>query len=172
MVSIFSFLRADRSVLRQVMAIERYRTAVMRNPPCSPRSCFRLFVAPSGGGCLRVGYYIDPLRIRRGLGVVVVVPVPPLVRRGFGITLGRVLPSLLAAKRRDVQLAPGGPHRLVAPADDKVCAEDLPAVTEKHIVAVPFIDAEVFVEAVGDGVPGHVPLHACLQTRDVRLRGA
>src|SRR5260370_8157168 len=54
---------------------------------------FRLCVAPSGGGSFRVGYYIDPLRVRRGLGVVVVVPVPPFVRRGLGVTLSRVLPS-------------------------------------------------------------------------------
>src|SRR6266576_7262990 len=66
---------------------------------------FRLCV-PLSGGFLRVGYDIDPLRVRRGLGVVVVVPVPPLVRRGLGVTLGRVLPSLLPAERRDVEVAP------------------------------------------------------------------
>src|SRR5260370_28499920 len=43
----------------------------------------RPFVAPSQGGALRVGDYIHPLRVRRGFGVVVVVPVPPLVRRGL-----------------------------------------------------------------------------------------
>ena len=49
---------------------------------------FLLFVAPSGGSSLRVGYDVDPLRVRRGFSVVVVVPVPPLVRRGLGVTLG------------------------------------------------------------------------------------
>src|SRR5438105_2349716 len=46
------------------------------------------------------------------------------------------------------------------------------AVAEEHVVAVPFIDAEVRVEAVGDGVPGHLPAHPRLQARDVRLRRA
>src|SRR5260370_33016952 len=133
---------------------------------------FRLCRAPSGGGSFRVGYYIDPLRVRRGLGVVAVVPVPPLVRRRLGVTLWRVLPSLLTAKRRDVEIAPGGPHRLVAAVVDEVCAEHPVAAAEEHIVAVPFIDAEVLVEAVGHGVPGHPPAHPRLKARDLRLRRA
>src|SRR5262245_54919171 len=133
---------------------------------------FRLFVAPSGGGSLMVVYVIDPLRVRRGLGVVVVVPAPPLVRRGLGITLWRVFPCLLTAERRDVEVAPSGPHRLVAAAVDEVCAEHPLAVAEEYAVAVPFIDAEVRVEAVGDGVPRHLPAHPRLQARDVRLRRA
>src|SRR5262249_58481066 len=91
---------------------------------------FRLFVAPSQGGSLRVGYDVDPLRVRRGLRVVVVVPVPPLVRRGLGVTLWRVLPSLLTAERRDVEVAPDGPHRPVAPGVDKVSAEHPLALPE------------------------------------------
>src|SRR5262245_4571749 len=59
---------------------------------CSTR--FRLFGAPSGCRCLRVGYYIDPLRVRRGLGLVVVMPVPPLVRRRLRVACRRVLPLL------------------------------------------------------------------------------
>src|SRR2546430_6256030 len=86
----------------------------------APLARFRLCVALSEGGFSSVGH-LDPLRVRRGLGVVVVVPVPPLVRRGLGITLWRVLPSLLTAERRDVEVAPGGPHRLVAAAVDEVC---------------------------------------------------
>src|SRR5215472_16172797 len=86
------------------------------------RSCFRFCLALSRG-FVRVGYYVDPLRVRQGLGVVVVVPVPPLVRRGLGVTLRRVLPSLLTTERRDVEVAPGGPHRLVAAVVDEVCAE-------------------------------------------------
>src|SRR5580704_18274481 len=74
---------------------------------------FLLCVAPSGGS-LRVGYYVDPLGVRRGLGVIVVVPVPPLVRCSLGITLWRVLPSLLSAERREVEIAPDAPHRFVA----------------------------------------------------------
>src|SRR6201987_1927712 len=72
-----------------------------------------LCVALSEGGFSSVGH-LDPLRVRRGLGLVVVVPVPPFVRRGLGVTFWRVLPSLLTAERRDVKVAPGGPHRLVA----------------------------------------------------------
>src|SRR5437867_3979137 len=77
-------------------------------------ACFLLFLAPSQSGSLRVGDYIDPLRMRRGLCVVVVVPVPPLVRRCLRVTLWRVFPSFLTTERRDVQIAPDGPHGLVA----------------------------------------------------------
>ena len=110
-----------------------------------------------GGGSFRVGDDIHPLRMRRRFGSVVVVPVPPLVRRGLRITLRRVLPSFLTAERREVEVAPGASHRLVAAAVDEVCAEHLVAVAEEHIVAVPLVDAEVFVEAVCHGVPGHTP---------------
>src|ERR1700728_4164306 len=140
------------------------------------RSCaaasLRLCIAPSGGGSLRVGYDIDPLRVSRGLGVVVVVPVPPRVRRCLGVTLWRILPGFLTAKRRDIEVAPGGPHRLVATVVDEVCAEHPLALAEEHVVAVPLIDAEVHIEAVGNGVPGHVPAHPRLQARDVCLRRA
>src|SRR5271168_1483362 len=71
---------------------------------------FLLCGPPSGGGFLRVSDYIDPLRVGRGLCVVVVVPVPPLVWRGLGVTLRRVLPSLLTAERGDVEVAPCRPH--------------------------------------------------------------
>src|SRR6266481_7976694 len=100
-----------------------------------------LCVALSEGGFSSVGH-LDPLRVKRGLGVVGVVPVPPLVRRGLGVTLWRVLPILLTAERRDIEVAPGGPHRLVAACVDEVGAEHPIAVAEKHVVAVPFIDAE------------------------------
>src|ERR1035438_6670396 len=118
------------------------------------RSCFLLCCALSGG-FLRVGCYVDPLHVRRGFGFVVVVPVPPLVWRGLGGTLWRILPSLLTAERRKVEVAPGGPHRLVAAVVDEVGAEHPLAVAEEHVVAVPFINAEVFVEAVGDRSEEH-----------------
>src|SRR6185369_15821315 len=92
----------------------------------------RLF---SGGGNL------DPLRVRRRLGIVVVVPVPPLVRRRLRVTLRRVFPNLLPAERRDVEVAPNGPHRLVAANIDEVRTEDPLAVANEHVVAVPFMDA-------------------------------
>jgi hypothetical protein len=55
----------------------------------------------------------------------------------------------LTAERRHVEVAPGGSHHLVAAAVDEVCAEHPLAVAEEHIVAVPFINSEVRVEAVG-----------------------
>src|SRR5712692_10565199 len=152
------------------------RAAPVRKGPAARRrrsgrpslARFRPCVALLEGGFSSVGH-LDPLRVRRGLGVVVVVPVPPLVRRGLGVTLWRVLPGLLTPERRDVEVAPGAPHRLVAAAVDEVCAEHLVTVAEEHVVAVPFIDAEVLVEAVCDGVPRHLPTHPRLQARDVRL---
>src|SRR5580704_4952210 len=141
--------------------------------PCKSNSLarFRLCVWISEGGFPRVGH-LDPLRVRRGPCVVVVMPVPPLVRRSLGVTLWRVFPNLLPTERGEVEVAPGSPHRLVAAVVDEVCAEYPVAVAEEYVVAVPFIDAEVSVEAVGDGVPGHYPAHPRLQARDVRLRRA
>src|ERR1035438_3910441 len=100
------------------------------------------------------------------------MPVPPLVWRILRITLWRVLPSLLTAERCEVEIAPGGSHRLVAPAVDEICAEHPVAVAEEYVVTVPFIDAEILVEAVGHAVPRHLPAHLCLQAHDVRLRCA
>src|SRR5258708_4684361 len=125
-------------------------------------TCFCLCVALSEGGFSSVGH-LDPLLVGRGLGVVVVMPVPPLVGRGLWVTIWRVLPSLLPAEGREVEVAPGGPHRFIAAVVDEVCAEHSVAVAEEHVVAVPFIHAQVLVEAVDDGVPGHLPAHPCLQ---------
>src|SRR5262249_19119432 len=130
---------------------------------------FSLFVAPALSGPLRVGDDIDPLRIRRRLGAVVIVPVPPLVRRRLRVTLRRVLPGLLTAERRHVEIAPGGSHRLITAIVDEVSAEHSLAIVEEHVVAVPLVDAEVHIEAVRDGVPRHLPSHPRFQTRDVGL---
>src|SRR5919108_5749228 len=94
---------------------------------------FRLCVALSKGRFSGVGN-LDPLRVRRGLGGIVVVPVPPFVRLGLGITLWRVLPSLLTAQRRDVEIAPDGTHGLVAAVIDEVSAEHSLAIAEEHVV--------------------------------------
>src|SRR5260370_8791659 len=133
-----------------------------------PRSGFRRCDALSGG-FLRAGNYIDPLRVRRGLGVVVVVPVPPLVRRGLRIAFRRVLPSLLTAERCYVEIVPDGPHLLVAAIVDEVGAEDAVAVADEHVVAVPFAHAEVGVQAVGDCVPRHLPPPPRLHALDLPL---
>src|SRR5262249_55422648 len=134
-----------------VMLLSPFQAKAAEWRPSSAR--FLLFLAPSLGGSLRIGDDIDPLRVRRRLGVVVVVPVPPLVGRCLGVTLWRVLPSLLTTERCDVEIAPDRPHRLVAAVVDEICAEHLTAVAEEHVVPVPFIDAKVLVEAIGHGVP-------------------
>src|SRR5215469_18944650 len=99
------------------------------------------------GGFSSLGH-LDPLRVRRGLGVVVVVPVPPLVPRGLGVTLWRVLPLLLTPERGHIKIAPGAPHRLVAAVVDEVRAKHTLTVADECVVAVPLVHAEVDVEAV------------------------
>src|SRR6516225_3944884 len=49
-----------------------------------------------------------------------VVPLPPLVRRGLRVALGRVLPFLLATERGNVEIVPRAPHLLVAAAVNEV----------------------------------------------------
>src|SRR5215475_9129727 len=72
--------------------------------------------------------HLNPLRVGSALGVIVVVPVPPFVRRGLRIARQRVFPGFLAAERRDVEVAPGGAHRFVAPAIDEIGSEHPPVV--------------------------------------------
>jgi len=97
------------------------------------------------------------------------VEAPPLIRRGLGIALGRVLPLLLAPERREVEVGPGAAHRLVAAVVDEVGAEDPLAVAEEGVRAVPLVHAEVGVEFVRNGVPGHLPAHPRLPAVDLRL---
>src|SRR5437667_11177558 len=101
------------------------------SPPCQPRSRFRRVTLSLEGGFSSVGH-LDPLRVRRGLGVVVVVPVPPLVRRGLGVALLRVLPLLLTTEGRHIEVAPVGSHRLVAAAVDEVFAAHPLAVSDEY----------------------------------------
>src|SRR5689334_9962156 len=103
---------------------------------------------------------LDPFRVGRGFSSVVVVPVPPLIRRCLWIALGRVLPDLLAAKRGDIEVTPRGPHGLVASIVNEVGAEHLVAIADEHVMAVPFIDAEIGVKAVRDRIPGYLPAHS------------
>src|SRR5438105_15799592 len=101
-----------------------------------------------------------------------VVPDPPLVRRGLGITLRRVLPLLLAPERSDVEVVPGVSHLLVAAVVDEVGSEHVIAVADERVRAVPLVHAEILVEVVRYGVPRHLPAHARLHTHDVLLRRA
>src|SRR6185437_1260552 len=114
---------------------------------------------------------VDPALGPLGLAVLV-VPVPPDVRRTLRIALGRVLPLLLATERGDVEVAPGSAHRLVTATVDEVGAEHPVAVADEGVRAVPLVDPEVGVEAVGHRVPRHLPAHPLLHPRDVGLRRA
>src|SRR4051812_46800915 len=100
------------------------------------------------------------------------MPVPPLVRWGLGIALWRVLPVLLTSERGHVEVAPGASHCFIAAVVDEVSAKHLVAVADERVMAVPFVHAEVGVEAVGDGVPRHLPTHPRLQALDVWLQRA
>src|ERR687895_607980 len=50
-----------------------------------------------------------------------------------------------AAERRDVEVAPRAPHRLVAAAVDEVVAEHPVAVADEGVGAVPLVDADIGV---------------------------
>ena len=76
----------------------------------------------------------------------------------------------LASERRGIKVAPHGANRFVAAAVDEI-AEHPCALAEEDVVAVPFIDAEIGVDAVGDRVPRHRPAHPLFQPCDIRLRG-
>src|SRR5438128_12002236 len=120
----------------------------------------------------------DPADLFEDLGggfvvAVLVVPPPPLVRRRLRVALRRVLPLYLTPEDSDVEVVPSVPHLLVAAAVDEVGAEYAVAVAYERVRAVPFIHAEVLVEAVRDRVPrDELPAHSCLQARDVSLRRA
>src|SRR4051812_49961614 len=74
----------------------------------------------------------------RRLLLVLVVPVPPHVRRGVGVAPGRVLPLLLTTGRRHVQVPPGAAPPLVAAGADAVGAGHLAVViTDGRSLAVP-----------------------------------
>src|SRR5829696_6809851 len=133
--------------------------AVRITAPC-PRRAGR-----AGRGRLR--------RERSSVLAVRVVVVPPLVRRGLRVALGRILPLLLAPERGDVEIAPGRADVLVAAGVDEVGAEDLIALTDEGVVPVPLVHAEIPVEVIRERVPGdEFPAHALLQALDLGLRGA
>src|SRR5947207_4601754 len=96
------------------------------------------------------------LRSYHGLlrAVWFVVPDPPLVRRGLGVALRRILPLLLAPERSDVEVVPSAPHLLVAAVVDEIGAEHVIAVADERVRAMPLVHAEVSVEAVRHRVPG------------------
>jgi hypothetical protein len=98
---------------------------------------------------------------------------PTFVWLRLRIALGRVLPKLLTAKSRHIEIAPGRTHRLIAAPVDEISAEDPFAVLNEGVMAVPLIDAKIDIEAVSDRVPGDpLPPHARLQARNVPLRRA
>src|SRR5580765_5921594 len=75
-----------------------------------------------------------------------VVVVPPPIRWGLRVALGRVLPLLLATQRRDVEVVPRVPHLLVPAGIDEVGAEDPTVLANECVRSVPLVDAEVLVE--------------------------
>src|SRR5262245_27986177 len=151
------------------MATERAAIRRATFAACA-RSCVtELGVAFPKGGLSGIRH-CDPFRIRRRVGDVAIVPVPPLVRPLLRVALGRVLPNLLTTERRHIEVAPDGAHRLVATAVDEVGPENALTVAEERVVTMPLIDTEVGVEVVGYGVPGHVPAHPRFQSLDVVLR--
>src|ERR671910_1621650 len=161
-----SKLRSMRSVVFSVMCRAPVGVAGAALSTRAPRGARR---SPTGGFPPPAG----GLRERSRALAVLVVQVPPLVPRRLRVALGRVLPLLLAPERGQVEVAPGAPHRLVAAAVDEVGAEDLVALADEGVRAVPLADAEVGVEVVGDRVPGDVaPPHALLQALDLGLGGA
>src|SRR5688500_18980571 len=98
------------------------------------------------------------------------MPVPPFVRRRLRITLGRVFPLLLPPQRSYVEIVPGVPHLLITAIVDEVGTKDAVALADECVRAVPLVHTEIFVEAVRDGVPRHLPTHPRFHTLDVRLR--
>src|SRR4051812_37627919 len=98
------------NVIAFVRAVHHLHTIPYFNCETRTSACLGLFLAPSSSGCYWIGDDIDPLRMRRGLLVVIIVPVPPFVRRRLRIALGRVLPSFLTTQRSDVEIAPNGPQ--------------------------------------------------------------
>src|SRR6266702_8523956 len=87
--------------------------------------------------------HLDPFLVGcRAFGVAV-VPVPPFVSRALRIARRRILPDLLAAEWRDVEVVPGATHLLVAAALDQIGAEDSVAVAVEHVRPVPLADAEI-----------------------------
>src|SRR3954452_4839607 len=101
---------------------------------------------------LGLGRGVEGVR-ERFASLVCVVVVPPHICLSLRVALGRVLPLLLAPERGEVEVAPGGAERFVAALVDEIGAENLVALTNEDIVAVPFVDAEVTVPVIGDGVP-------------------
>src|SRR5262249_9218298 len=78
---------------------------------------------------------------------------------------------LLTPEGSDVQVVPSAAHLLIAPIVNEVCAKHAVAVADECVRAVPFIDAKVLVELVGQGVPrDELPAHPRLQALDVLLR--
>src|SRR5262252_4914436 len=145
----------------------RCRPASVTPSPARPAGLRDVAALPLPGGA--ASHWAGSIGIRL---VWFVVPDPPLVRRGLGVALRRVLPLLLAAERSDVEVAPGAPHRLVTAVVDEVGAEHLLAIADERVRAMPLVHAEVSVEVVRDGVPRHLPAHPRLHALNVRLRRA
>ena len=97
----------------------------------------------SGFTASRGSHRLAPSPVRRGLGRVLVVPIPPLVRRGLRVAFRLVLPGILASERRRIEVAPGAPHCFVAAAVDEVGAKDPVAVAKEQLLPSAFVIASI-----------------------------
>src|SRR5947208_16032882 len=112
-------------------------------------SCLSLYylcgVAARLSGCAAPANLFENLG--RGFVVaVLVVPIPPLVRRSLRVAFRRVLPLLLTPEGSDVEVVPSVPHLFVTAAVDEVGAEYVVAVADERVRAVPLVHAKIFVE--------------------------
>src|SRR6476646_3059529 len=97
------------------------------------------------------------------LGVsLFVVPDPPFIWRSLRISFRRVLPLFLTPECSQIKVAPSAPHGLVATVVDEVGAEHAVAGADERVRTVPLVYAEVSIEVVRYGIPGHLPSHTCL----------
>jgi hypothetical protein len=63
------------------------------------------------------------------------VAAPPHIRRGLGRALGRILPVLLPAERRQIQEGPGAAQRLDAAPGSEIGAKDPLAIAQEDAEA-------------------------------------
>lgn len=83
--------RADSDEVAQAFRNDDARRYDM-TPPIRTMASGRFSL--SGGGFSNIGH-LDPLRVRRGIGIVAVVPVPPLIRRFVLVHASLLFPFVL-----------------------------------------------------------------------------
>src|SRR4051812_22524948 len=97
------------------------------------RSFVRAFVLISERRLTHIRH-LDPLGVGCRAGLVIAVPIPPLVCLCLGIAFRRVLPDLLPPEWGDVEIAPRGAQGFVTAVVGEIGAENPVAVAEEDIV--------------------------------------